>query len=243
MSLTSLSRSYLVKLGRRLQVPSLIRQARVTHDLASADDPVAQRAGAAFLAELKSATDRLEALLSDKDVALVVARSARTRQDDAVHRAVQWRREFTQLAKVAILRGIKMPRAAAVAGKATSPKKVEADLLRLVAIGHEHRSALASCGVTSDLLAQGKALAAEVRAADIEQEMLFRAKRSAAVRRMWETAARVYLAVRQVNAYGRAVHADDRVAARAYNMDLLKGASPHAASKPPAPPPSGVSVA
>ncbi len=227
MTLTNVRRDVLLKLGRRLQIPSLVRQARYTHDLALGDAPVAWRVGSALLADLDDSAERLVNDHTSRAMADVHATLARQRVTEAVRRALDWRREFTQLVKVALLRGLPVPRDAATSGRSQAPRRVAAELATLVRLGRHYRVEFSAVGVTRDLLRQGTRLAKAVGSADTDQQLAHRATRSDAVYRMWETAARVFLTVQQVNAYGRAVHAADRATAREYNLKLLAGNAHH----------------
>ncbi len=225
MTLTNVRPEVLQKLGRRLQVPSLVRQARYTIGLASGDAPVAQRVGAAFLAELESAVERLVNDHTDRAMSAVRATFARQRVAEAVRQALDWRREYTQLVKVALLRDLHVPHDAAMSGRSRVPRMLASELQKFVRLGRRWFRALSTIGMTRDLLRQGAALAEAIRSADTEQQLARRARQSEAVQSMWESAARVFLAVRQVNAYGHAAHVHDRGAMDGYILKLLTGNS------------------
>jgi hypothetical protein len=220
--LTNLGSESLVKLGSRLQVVPLIAQAQVTIDIATGDQPVFKALGAPFFAEARSALERLRAALDDRSVADQVAQAATVRQNGHVPAAKAWRREFVNRVRVALLRGVDVPAGAARVGRRGGGlQSLVADLRMRVELGSQFVEKLAPFGVTPELLKQGSDVAQALAEADDRQEAHLRAVLPDSVRRLWALAAVVYLALRQVNAMGRAVHARDRASARKYVLSIL----------------------
>ena len=140
----------------------------------------------------------------------------------AVRTALVWRRTFIGRLKAAVQRGVDLPSGASRSIPIpTSTDRLAVDVDRLVAVGREHLSKLGAVGVTAEMLKRGGELAESVRAADDLQELGRGSHVPQAVRRMWELAATVWSAVKQLKHIARSVHAGDRSKASLFNMQLL----------------------
>ncbi len=219
--ITNMNKEDVIALGVRNRAAYLIEQAGYTLGLARLDGAALDGIlPAGYRDELAACAASVSAALKDRVLAGEEAKGSTRGQNEAMRRAKVWRRAAASRANRARRLGNAMPAGLLTYDRAQSVPAVAEQVENMAQLLEANASAIPGGGL-EDMISEGRALAAEIKAMDAVQEVKLLKSLPDAVRRFYHEKGLLFTGIKVINDAGRELHAGNPTDAAKYNLSIL----------------------